>query len=80
MKGYVIGIDYGSDSCRSVVLDVSNGEELGTAIFYYPRWAKGMYCEPEKNIFRQHPLDYIEGLGYVVKEGIKSLSSEIFFI
>ena len=34
MKGYVIGIDYGSDSCRSVVLDVSNGEELGTAIFY----------------------------------------------
>ena len=77
MKGYVIGIDYGSDSCRSVVLDVSNGEELGTAIFYYPRWAKGMYCEPEKNIFRQHPLDYIEGLEYVVKEVIKDLPKDV---
>lgn len=77
MKGFVIGIDYGSDSCRSVILNVETGEELGGTVFYYPRWAKGMYCEPEKNIFRQHPLDYIEGLEYVVKEGIKNLSPEI---
>ncbi len=77
MGSYVIGIDYGSDSCRSVVLDVSNGEEIGGAVFYYPRWAKGMYCKPNENIFRQHPLDYIEGLEYVVKEGIKNLSQEV---
>lgn len=77
MRGYVIGIDYGSDSCRSVILNADNGEELGGAVFYYPRWAKGMYCQPEKNIFRQHPLDYIEGLEYVIKEGMKGLSQEI---
>ncbi len=29
----------------------------------YPRWAKGQYCDPAKNRFRQHPLDYVEGHG-----------------
>jgi L-ribulokinase len=64
---YVIGIDYGTDSVRSVVVNASTGETAGTAVFEYPRWKKGLYCDPASNRFRQHPLDYIEGTDPVGK-------------
>jgi L-ribulokinase len=40
---YVIGVDYGTDSVRSVLVDSANGKEISSAVFYYPRWQKGMY-------------------------------------
>ncbi len=70
MDTFVIGIDYGSDSVRSVVVDVATGKEAGSAVFYYPRWKKGLYCDPPKNRFRQHPLDYREGLEATVKAAL----------
>jgi L-ribulokinase len=76
-KKYVIGIDYGTDSVRSVVVDTTNGEISGTAVFEYPRWKKGLYCDPAANRFRQHPLDYVEGLEETVKGALKGLSPEI---
>lgn len=65
---YVIGVDYGTDSVRSVLVDTRNGKEQAAAIFYYPRWKKGLYCDPVTNRFRQHPLDYVEGLEATIKE------------
>lgn len=76
-KKFVIGIDYGTDSVRSVVVDTSNGKIVGTSVFEYPRWKKGLYCDPSLNQFRQHPLDYIEGLEYSVKGAIAGLESDI---
>lgn len=61
-KSVVAGIDFGSDSVRVLVLDTQTNEELGIAACEYPRWMKGMYCNPSKNIFRQHPQDYIDAL------------------
>ncbi|WP_153799930.1 ribulokinase [Foetidibacter luteolus] len=66
-EAYVIGVDYGSDSVRSVILDAANGAEIAASVFYYPRWKEGLYCEPQKNQFRQHPLDYTEGLEATIK-------------
>ena len=66
-KQYVIGVDYGTDSVRSVIVDTANGAEIASDVFYYPRWKKGLYCEPAKNQFRQHPLDYLEGLTESIK-------------
>src|SRR5512133_43599 len=74
---FVIGIDYGTDSVRSVVVNATNGEVAGSAVFEYPRWKKGLYCDPSENRFRQHPLDYIEGLEFTVKGALKGLPSEI---
>ena len=67
---YVIGLDYGSDSCRAVVVNAATGEEMASAVKYYPRWMEGKYCDPLKNRYRQHPLDYIEGLETTVKEAL----------
>jgi len=77
VKKYVIGLDYGTDSVRCVVVDTSNGETAGTAVFEYPRWKQGLYCEPSANRFRQHPLDYIEGMEYSIKEALKDLPGEV---
>lgn len=67
MKNYVIGIDFGSDSVRAVLVDTKDGGELGESVFPYPRWTRGLYCNPRENRFRQHPLDYLEGLEATVK-------------
>ena len=69
----VIGLDYGTDSCRVLIVDAIRGEELSTSVKYYPRWAKGKYCNPQINKYRQHPLDYIETLIDVVKEALSKL-------
>jgi L-ribulokinase len=74
---YVIGVDYGTDSVRSVILNALNGEEVASSVFYYPRWRDGLYCEPQQNQFRQHPLDYIEGLETTIKDCIKKAGSGI---
>ena len=65
---YVIGLDYGTDSVRAVLLDSANGKELASSVFYYPRWADGKYCDAQQHQFRQHPLDYIEGLKSTIKD------------
>ncbi len=67
---YVIGVDYGTDSVRSVLVDTSNGKEISASVFLYPRWQKGLYCNAALNQFRQHPLDYIEGLTHTIKDCI----------
>lgn len=70
MQNYVIGVDFGSDSCRAVVINTANGEEVSSCVFAYPRWAAGKYCVPDRNQFRQHPLDYLEGLEQTIKTSL----------
>jgi len=74
---YVIGVDYGSDSVRSVIVNAADGKELATSVFYYPRWQKQMYCDAAKNRFRQHPLDYTEGLEHTIKACIEKAGAEV---
>lgn len=66
MTSYALGLDYGSDSCRALLVDTQTGKEVATNVVYYPRWKKGLFCQPAKDQFRQHPLDYVESLVEVV--------------
>jgi L-ribulokinase len=77
IKKFVIGIDYGTDSVRSVIVDTGNGQIKGTSVFEYPRWKKGLFCDPSINQFRQHPLDYVEGLEHSVKGAMKGLPHNV---
>lgn len=76
-RKYTLGVDYGTDSVRTMIIDTSNGKIMGQAVALYERWGKGMYCQPETNQFRQHPLDYIDGLKKAIKETIAPLSQEV---
>src|SRR5574339_396209 len=74
---YVIGVDYGSDSVRTIIVNTTNGNELASSVFYYPRWKKQLYCNVNENQFRQHPLDYVEGLETTVKECVAKVGAAI---
>jgi L-ribulokinase len=62
LEALVLGVDFGTDSVRTILVNAMDGTELAAASFNYPRWKKGLYCDPVNNQFRQHPSDYIEGL------------------
>ncbi len=74
---YVIGVDYGTDTVRSVVIGTHSGETVGNSVFEYPRWKKGLYCDPSANQFRQHPMDYLEGLEQSVRGALAGLGKDI---
>ena len=74
MESYVIGLDFGSDSVRSVLVNTFNGETLGSKVHWYARWKEGKYCEPSKNQFRQHPLDHIEGMEKTIRDVVRESS------
>ncbi|MBN1926874.1 MAG: ribulokinase [Prolixibacteraceae bacterium] len=74
---YVIGLDYGTDSCRALVVDAANGEEVATSVKYYPRWMKGSYCNPAANQYRQHPLDYLEVMEASITEALSKCDKSV---
>ena len=65
-KDFVIGLDYGTDSARAVLVNAHTGEQIAEAVHNYARWAEGKYCNALESRFRQHPLDYIEALKSVL--------------
>ena len=67
---YVLGIDFGSDSVRCLVVDASDGRTIASASRDYPRWKAGLYCDASRNIYRQHPLDYLESMEACVLEAL----------
>lgn len=71
---YVIGIDYGSDSVRAILIKAEDGQEVAQHTHYYQRWNEGKYCDPARNQFRQHPLDYLEGLEKTVRGCLEKAS------
>ena len=74
---YVIGVDYGTDSVRSIIVNAISGEEIAASVFYYPRWKQGAFCNASLNQFRQHPLDYIEGLEYTIKDCLSKAGEDV---
>lgn len=74
---YVIGVDYGTDSVRSLIVNADTGAELAASVYYYPRWKDALYCDPINNQFRQHPKDYVEGLESSILGALSQLSPEI---
>jgi L-ribulokinase len=72
----VIGIDFGTDSVRSVVADATNGRVIGLSVQAYPRWARRLFCDAAENRFRQHPLDYVESMELSLREALAQAGPE----
>lgn len=72
MPRYAIGLDYGTNSCRSLLLDIDTGEELGSAVFDYPSGDQGVLTDPaDPNLARQNPRDHLDGLVAVVRGALE---------
>ena len=72
MANYAVGLDFGTNSCRSVIINVDNGHELSTSVFNYPSGELGIITDKsDPNVARQNPHDYIIGLEYIIKESLR---------
>ena len=75
-KKYVIGLDFGTDSCRALIVDAFNGHEVAVGVSFYTRWKAGLYCDARDSRYRQHPLDYIESMIEAVHIALSNLNKE----
>jgi L-ribulokinase len=72
MGKYAIGLDYGTNSCRALIVDLSNGTELASSVFNYPTGNAGIIVDPaDPNLARQNPEDYIKGTEITINEAVK---------
>jgi len=72
----IVGMDFGTDSVRAMVIDAEKGTELASEVAWYKRWAAGKYCDPAKNMFRQHPRDYIDGMEQSVRGALAKVGKK----
>jgi L-ribulokinase len=71
-KRYALGLDYGTNSCRSLLVDLETGEELGSAVFPYPGGEQGILTDSrDPNVARQNPRDYLDGLIAVISGALE---------
>jgi len=63
MNSYAIGVDFGTNSVRAIVVDCRDGSEVAASVFGYPTGHQGVVLDPrDHNLARQHPADYLAGL------------------
>jgi L-ribulokinase len=68
---YTIGLDYGTNSVRCLIVNVANGNEIGTAVYEYETGEAGIIIDPsDHNLARQNPADYLKGIEVTIKAAI----------
>ena len=76
MSKYAIGLDFGTNSCRSLIVDIADGKEVASFVFNYPSGEAGIITgASDPNLARQNPADYLEGIEVTIKESIKKAKS-----
>jgi L-ribulokinase len=78
MKSYALGIDYGTNSCRSLLIDLENGAEVGSTVFNYPSGEMGILLDPkDPHVARQNPQDYLDGLEAVTRGALQQAAAKV---
>ena len=70
-SSYAIGLDYGTNSVRTIIVDTSNGREVATAVWNYSHGTQGIILGRDPNLARQHPADYLTGAEITVKKALQ---------
>src|SRR5207237_2438093 len=74
---FTIGLDYGPNPVRAVVVDCSDGRALGTAVFDYPSGTEGVLLDPrDPHLARQNPADYFVGLTTSVRGALAQADTQ----
>ncbi|MCF7974502.1 MAG: ribulokinase, partial [Phycisphaerae bacterium] len=70
---YTLGLDYGTNSVRCVLVDTTNGKELGTSVYPYETGDLGIMLDKKNhNLARQNPADYLKGIEVTIKGAVKA--------
>src|SRR5882724_7261158 len=67
---YTIGLDYGTNSVRALIVNVANGAEVAAAVWGYEHGTKGVILSRDPNLARQHPADYLKGAEVTLKQAL----------
>lgn len=68
--GYTIGLDYGTNSVRTLIVNTANGKEIATAVWGYEHGDSGVILGRDPNLARQHPADYVQGAEVTIKKAL----------
>jgi len=74
---YTIGLDYGTNSVRALVVDTTNGREVGTAVWNYEHGTAGVILSRDPNLARQHPADYVKGAEITIKKALADAQKNV---
>jgi L-ribulokinase len=67
---FTIGLDYGTNSVRALIVDVRNGREVATAVWGYAHGTQGVILGRDPNLARQHPADYLRGAEITIRQAL----------
>src|SRR5713226_4429404 len=67
---YTIGLDYGTNSVRALIVNVANGREIAEAVLNYSHGTQGVILSRDPNLARQHPADYEAGAEITIKKAL----------
>ena len=67
---YTLGLDYGTNSVRSIIVNTANGREVATAVWNYSHGTQGVILSRDPNLARQHPADYVTGAENTIKRAL----------
>jgi L-ribulokinase len=73
---YGLGLDFGTNSVRCLIVNVHSGEEVGTAVWNYQHGEQGIILGRDPNLARQHPADYLEGAEQAVRQALKEAGAK----
>jgi L-ribulokinase len=66
---YSLGLDFGTNSVRALLISLGDGEEVATAVKEYESGEQGIILDPlDPNLARQNPADYLKSLEAVIHE------------
>ena len=74
---YTIGLDYGTNSVRALIVNVANGQEAGTAVWNYEHGTQGVILGRDPNLARQHPADYIKGAEVTIRRALAAAKKAV---
>lgn len=74
---YTIGLDYGTNSVRALVVDVANGAEVAAATWTYTHGTQGVILSRDPNLARQHPADYVKGAEITIKQALAAAKKNV---
>lgn len=74
---YTVGLDYGTNSVRALIVDTANGREIGTAVSTYEHGEQGVILGRDPNLARQHPADYVKGAETSIRQALAAARKRV---